>query len=344
MSVNRIICLDAGHGGKDSGATGYGLREKDLCLERVLRMKQLFERKYRGSTVLLTRNTDVFLELGERVQVANEAGADVFISDHKNALNGSARGFESFIWNGGVSPSTRKLQATVHQHVIGALKRYNMPDRGKKQADFSVVKGSNMPAVLLEEGFIDHETDNSLLRQTDFKEAYCQAVVEGVAEYLGLQTKKDSRNSATSKEDKQDVLEHREIALQPTGAFATIQSTLNRRYNLSITIDNLFGPETREAFVKGLQTELNKQYNRGLTVDGVFGPKTKASCVNIREGASGNITWILQAILYCLGYQLGEIDGEFGIKTREAVKTFQRDTKLKIDGIAGKETFQKLFG
>ncbi|WP_096190314.1 N-acetylmuramoyl-L-alanine amidase [Evansella halocellulosilytica] len=187
--MSTIICLDAGHGGHDSGATGHGLLEKDLCLDRVLRMRQMLMDEYEDVSVILTRSTDVFVELIDRANIANNAAAAVFISDHKNAFNGQARGFESYIYNGGVSQGTRNLQNAVHNKVVNVLSGYGLPNRGTKEANFSVLRNTNMSALLLEEAFIDNITDNNLMRQSNFREDYCRAVVEGVAEHLGLQRK-----------------------------------------------------------------------------------------------------------------------------------------------------------
>lgn len=123
-----------------------------------------------------------------------------------------------------------------------------------------------------------------------------------------------------------------------------IQKTLNERYGLSIAIDNIFGKETKKALIIGLQTELNNQYNKGLIVDGIWGTKTKDACVNVKKGARGNITYILQAILFCRGYNTNGVDGIFGSGTESAVKQFQKANGLEVDGIAGKNTFRKLFG
>lgn len=128
-----------------------------------------------------------------------------------------------------------------------------------------------------------------------------------------------------------------------SGQVADIQRTLNSRYNLNITVDNLFGPETQRALVRALQTELNRQTSAKLTVDGIFGARTRNACINVRQGARGNITWILQAILHCKGFALGAIDGIFGARTRDAVRNFQRANNLAVDGIAGARTFQMLF-
>ncbi|WP_197046696.1 peptidoglycan recognition protein family protein [Oceanobacillus salinisoli] len=126
------------------------------------------------------------------------------------------------------------------------------------------------------------------------------------------------------------------------GKIAYIQKTLNGRYSFNIKVDNLFGPETKKALIKAYQTELNKQFGAGLNVDGIWGPKTKAASVTIRKGAQGNLTWVLQAILVCYGFDIG-VDGIFGSETEKAVKNFQGEEKLTVDGLPGKATFERLF-
>lgn len=126
------------------------------------------------------------------------------------------------------------------------------------------------------------------------------------------------------------------------GKIATIQETLNSRYGLNIAVDNIYGNETRKALVKGLQTELNKQYNRGLVVDGIFGKNTYNACVNVRKGAEGNITWLIQAMLVCHSFDIA-VDGIFGIATEGAIREIQSRNGLLVDGIVGKNTFNKLF-
>ena len=126
------------------------------------------------------------------------------------------------------------------------------------------------------------------------------------------------------------------------GNVTRIQSTLNDRYGLNITTDNIYGNETRKALVKGLQTELNKQYHRGLAVDGIFGANTYNACINVRKGAEGNITYLIQAMLVCHSFDI-DADGIFGPATESAVKEFQSRNGLSVDGIVGKNTFNKLF-
>lgn len=130
---------------------------------------------------------------------------------------------------------------------------------------------------------------------------------------------------------------------QIVGQVADIQKTLNSRYGFNIAVDNIAGIQTKSALVKGLQKELNKQYNKGVVVDGIFGNQTKSACITLKKGSQGNITWLLQARLVCLGYNPNGVDGVFGNYTFSVVKQFQKAKGIFIDGIVGKQTWTKLF-
>lgn len=123
----------------------------------------------------------------------------------------------------------------------------------------------------------------------------------------------------------------------------SIQTTLNSRYAAGLLVDGIYGSKTNKALVRGLQTELNKHYGAGLVVDGDFGPRTKAAIRSIKKGDKGNLVYILQAILYAHGFSTNGVDGIFGNGTETAVKSYQNANKLEVDGIAGKNTFAKLF-
>lgn len=133
-----------------------------------------------------------------------------------------------------------------------------------------------------------------------------------------------------------------EVKKEARGSVATIQSTLNNKYGLNIAVDNIYGQKTKRALVKALQTELNKQFNAKLVVDGIFGSLTKNACVVVEKGDSGNITYLIQAMLVCKGYNI-EVDSIFGNNTQSAIKDYQNKNGLSTDGICGKNTFAKLF-
>lgn len=126
------------------------------------------------------------------------------------------------------------------------------------------------------------------------------------------------------------------------GNIARIQAVLNERYGLNIAVDNIYGNETKKALVKALQIELNQQYNKGLAVDGIFGVKSKAGAITVRNGATGNITYLIQTMLICHSFNI-DADGIFGQATENAIKEFQARNSLTADGICGRNTFYVLF-
>ena len=121
-----------------------------------------------------------------------------------------------------------------------------------------------------------------------------------------------------------------------------IQEWLNRHYSTGLALDNIYGTQTKKALIKGLQTELNTQFNRGLEVDGIWGSKTYNACINVRIGAEGNITMLIQMCLFIKGYNIS-MDKKFGNDTQAKVKQFQNDNGLTVDGVVGKNTFKALF-
>lgn len=123
----------------------------------------------------------------------------------------------------------------------------------------------------------------------------------------------------------------------------TIQQKISTDYNTNIKVDGYYGPETKKALVKALQHELNIQFDKNLVEDGIFGAKTKEACINVKKGATGMITYLIQSMLYCKGYNTNGIDGIFGNGTTSAVRKFQDNQGLSIDGVVGKNTFEKLF-
>lgn len=122
------------------------------------------------------------------------------------------------------------------------------------------------------------------------------------------------------------------------GSIAEVQSWLG------CAADGIYGPDTKRHLVRKLQQELNAQFGAELADDGYWGPKTRAACVNVRRGARGNITRVLQGALICHGYNTGGFDGVFGGKTYDAVRGYQKSVGLSDDGVAGKATFSSLLG
>ena len=123
---------------------------------------------------------------------------------------------------------------------------------------------------------------------------------------------------------------------------AIVQKWLNENYNAGLAVDGIYGRLTKAALVAALQTELNRQTGAGLDVDGIFGECTASAIFNVKKGMQGKITRILQGLLLCNGYGTGGFDGIFGSGTEAAVREFQYQHALEVDGVAGKATFGRL--
>ena len=174
------IMLDAGHGGKDSGAVGNGLREKDLTLNIVKKIGNLLA-EYEDVEVHYTRTDDRFLELSERAEIANRLKADYFISVHINA--GGGTGFESYIYNGNVDAKTVAYQNVIHAEIMKVIG--NVTDRGKKRANYAVLRETHMPAILTENLFIDNANDAAKLKSEQFLLQVAHGHVQGIVKAFG---------------------------------------------------------------------------------------------------------------------------------------------------------------
>ncbi|MEC2161146.1 N-acetylmuramoyl-L-alanine amidase family protein, partial [Virgibacillus halodenitrificans] len=181
-SVVKIF-LDPGHGAQDPGGEGYGLKEKNVVLDIALKTADFLTKNYLGVAINLSRTSDRFLELEERAQLANTWGADYFVSFHNNAFNGSASGFESYIYSGNTSKETKEKQEKIHQYLASKI---NANDRGMKEANFSVLRNTNMPAILLEYLFIDNIVENSLLKNDRYREWLGEITAEALAQSFNL--------------------------------------------------------------------------------------------------------------------------------------------------------------
>jgi N-acetylmuramoyl-L-alanine amidase len=182
-----LIYLDAGHGGKDSGAIGFGLKEKDLNLEICKRIEAGLK-NYENTYVLQSRTTDVFLSLDQRTRKANNANADVLLSVHINAAAApSARGFETYVYLQ-TGSGTVAFQNVMHNEIMKAIGK-NITDRGKKQKNLHMVRESKMKAVLTENLFISNAADAALLAKSDFLDKVAQGHIIGLEKFLGLKKK-----------------------------------------------------------------------------------------------------------------------------------------------------------
>ncbi len=199
----RTIVLDAGHGGKDPGATRGALREKDLTLDIALRTKKHLEAA--GQRVVMIRDSDRFWELEDRTYLAARAGGDVFVSIHLNsAASRSVKGVETFVTAAENYPPT-SLASLIVKHPAVPNNRFNhsntilgyqiqrevvritrAEDRGLKRARFVVLRKSAMPAALVECGFLSNAQEAQKLAMPSYRETLALGIAQGILKYGAL--------------------------------------------------------------------------------------------------------------------------------------------------------------
>jgi N-acetylmuramoyl-L-alanine amidase len=187
------IALDAGHGGKDSGAVGNGLQEKNLTLDIILRINDILK-NYEDVETVLTRSSDIFVELSERANISNRNNCDCFLSVHINSGGTvtSARGYQDHIYTN-VDAATHAYQNVMHDEVFNGAYRGFTNDRGKEQSNFAVVRETNCIAILTENLFITNPTEAGFLSDPNNRQKIAQAHVNGFVKYFGLKRKTEAQ-------------------------------------------------------------------------------------------------------------------------------------------------------
>ncbi|MFD1929319.1 N-acetylmuramoyl-L-alanine amidase [Sporosarcina siberiensis] len=177
----RHIAIDAGHGGYDPGAAGNGLVEKIVTLEVAKKVEKLLEKE--NVKVKMTRESDVYVGLEERVNIASKANVDAFVSIHMNSFsNGNASGTESFYRLANVSTKvsdSKQLTTFIQNRLYKAL---NTTNRGVKTANFAVLR-TTFPSTLIELAFISNKSDAGKLGSEQYQDISAQAITAGIMDY-----------------------------------------------------------------------------------------------------------------------------------------------------------------
>ena len=188
----KKIVIDPGHGGNDAGAIGpTGVMEKNVTLKVALELKRLLEAE--GAQVILTRYDDSTVsakgakasdieELGARCDVANRIGADIFVSIHADSFTRpEARGTTGYYYSKG-SGAGQKLADCIRRNLVEQL---GTPSRGTQPCNFYVVKNTDMPATLIELGFISNKEEEKLLDSDEGVKRAAQGILDGIEDYFG---------------------------------------------------------------------------------------------------------------------------------------------------------------
>jgi len=189
-----VVMLDPGHGGYDPGTiTARGVYEKSINLQIAQKVKEMLRPS--GIEVLLTRKEDIDyapdevngktikkqIDLNRRIDMANAAKANVFVSLHVNAASGQNSGAETFYHS--KSESGKRLAELIQQELI---KIPGMNRRVAKPGDFYVIKNTSMPAVIVEVGYLSSFKEQKKLQQSWYQEQLSRAIAKGIANYFSI--------------------------------------------------------------------------------------------------------------------------------------------------------------
>lgn len=305
----KKIYIDAGHGGSDPGASGFGLNEKDVTLKISNYQKELFEKL--GYTVRMCRTTDKTLSLAQRTSDANSWGADLYISNHCNASGAGADGSETYY---SVYGGDGKVYA---QNVASKLSQVFRNRGAKTRANSSggdyyhVIRETNMPSIIIEHGFIDNSSDNSKLKS--------DATLKRIAE-LDVQGITGSNISSGGSSDTSSSDYTRPLYLKSPEMYGedvrSVQKRLNNLgYNCG-TANAYFGPNTKNAVIEF-------QKRNGLEADGSVGPltwsKLFSSSANKNENPSEIISKKMKALFSLFGVEI--TNPKVGFEETRRIKT-----------------------
>ena len=192
------IVIDAGHGGHDRGGIpGQRVSEKDMTLDVARRLKGVLEAN--GYRVVMTRDSDVFVPLGTRTAIANSYRNAIFVSVHFNsATRRGASGIETYFYSRG----SLALASAIHHYVAGGAPSEN---RGVRRRGYFVLRRTNMPAVLVECGFLTNPTEAAYAQNASYRQKLAEAIAAGVR----------SRGSVSSSRSTTRVATAESIPLQP---------------------------------------------------------------------------------------------------------------------------------
>ncbi len=274
------------------------------------------------------------ISISSRVVRANRARLSLLVTFAYNAASdglrfSGANGIEVYYSLFNPFPNeSRALSEQVYRNVVETT-----GNNGRFVGSLSVgvLSSVNCPSTLIEAGFMTNFEEAKLMLNPIYVLNVGEGACKGVCDYLGVPyIERNLSNYPTLKQN-------------ASGNFVTILQLLLNRYGASLTADGRFGANTRNAVI-------NFQRNNNLTADGIVGPNTWRALLNLdpsqitlRRGSKNSAVWFLQKLLLSYLYPITDIDSSFGPETERAVRAFQQENGLTVDGIVGPNTWRALF-
>ncbi|MDR2539707.1 MAG: N-acetylmuramoyl-L-alanine amidase [Chlamydiales bacterium] len=183
--MQPLVVLDAGHGGKDNGASFGNFLEKRVNIVTALLTKKHLENL--GYRVIMTRSKDIFVPLDRRVEIATRVKADVFVSIHFNSsTNRLAEGIEVYYYSSNSLPRNRASMQLAKYVLPRLIDQTGANSRGVKVGNFHVIRETAMPAVLVEGGFITNVQERQKIRQRTYLDQIALGIAQGVDKYFKM--------------------------------------------------------------------------------------------------------------------------------------------------------------
>ena len=323
------------HGGHNTiipGASGYF---SEVTEDRNVKNKVIAKLQALGHTVYdCTDETgnSKSKNLSNIVAKCNAHTVDLDVSIHFNASNGAGHGVEVLIYKSG---NAAHPYAT---NICNAIAELGFRNRGVKvRNNLYVLRHTKNSALLIECCFCDNAEDAALYNA----EAMANAIVKGITGQVsnatdnsGGSTGSSNSNSGSSSTSKQIIAEGQQHSINFTGH--------------SIATDGIWGSKTKANAIRCVQNAMNLDYGAGLAVDGIWGSRSNKALGNhwVKRGETQYMVTALEILLMLRGYYPSGVEcpGQFGSGLEAAVRSYQSAAGLKVDGVAGKNTFKSLMG
>ena len=187
---DKVIVLNAGHGGRDPGAVANGVRESEAVLPVALYCRDYLNKYYEGHRLVLPRATDKFVSLADRRLLTMREKADLYVSMHMNAFgDSSVGGFETFVYDGRLLPSTIHNQKMLHEEIYKYMSTLGIRDRGMKRSKHWEPTNIPTSVVLVEYLFLTNHREAEFAKDNDKLKEMGVATAKGIVRALNLKRK-----------------------------------------------------------------------------------------------------------------------------------------------------------
>ena len=274
---------------------------------------------------------DQDISINERIRRVNRQNLSLLVTFAYNAFGetfSSASGVETFYSTSNVKANESRLLATsLYDNLIEGTQQNG---RGVKTLNVGILSNVNCVSALIEAGFMTNQREAGLMINPLFQTEVGEESCKGVCDYLG-----------TTFIERDNISNYQTVRLGNRNNFVYLLQFLLNSYGYNLVVDGVFGQRTNDA-VQSFQTR------NGLAVDGIVGPNTWKFLLNLpdypvlRAGSKNSYVRFLQQLLESNFIPVGNIDGIFGSQTESAVRTFQANNNLVVDGIVGPNTWGRI--